>query len=192
MVLDGVPLQVQIGIVMNLKLLLSLMAAGVMINNPINQSSLVVVGSISKLKLLNFKLLEAGAHLTQWWITQVLEDGLKIVRQITLLSYLSKRLLAINGDSQMSHWGIKVQPFNQSPIIHEVVEEAEVALSNNQVVLALNAAKMVTWVETVLMVAAADNLEAKAVINADRKVIWVEIVLASSKLLMNLVAPQLN
>ena len=65
MVLDGVPLQVQIGIVMNLKLLLSLMAAGVMINNPINQSSLVVVGSISKLKLLNFKLLEAGAHLTQ-------------------------------------------------------------------------------------------------------------------------------
>ena len=192
MVLDGVPLQVQIGIVMNLKLLLSLMAAGVMINNPINQSSLVVVGSISKLKLLNFKLLEAGAHLTQWWITQVLEDGLKIVRQITLLSYLSKRLLAINGDSQMSHWGIKVQPFNQSPIIHEVVEEAEVALSNNQVVLALNAAKMVTWVETVLMVAAADNLEAKAVINADRKVIWVEIVPASSKILMNLVAPQLN
>ena len=65
MVLDGVPLQVQIGIVMNLKLLLSLMAAGVMINNPINQSSLVVVGSISKLKLLNFKLLKAGAHLTQ-------------------------------------------------------------------------------------------------------------------------------
>ena len=51
------------------------------------------------------------------------------------------------------------------------MEEAEVALNNNQVVLALNAAKMVTWVETVLMVAAADNLEAKAVINADRKVI---------------------
>ncbi len=92
----------------------------------------------------------------------------------------------------MSHWGVKVQPFNQSPIIHEVVEEAEVALNNNQVVLALNAAKMVTWVETVLMVAAADNLEAKAVINADRKVIWVEIVPASSKILMNLVAPQLN
>ena len=64
MVLDGEPPQVQIGIEMNLKLLLSLMAVGEMINKSINRSSLVVVGSISKLKVRNFKFLEAGDHLT--------------------------------------------------------------------------------------------------------------------------------
>ena len=64
MVLDGVPPQVQIGIEMNFKLLLSLMAVGEMINKSINRSSLVVVGSISKLKVRNFKFLEAGDHLT--------------------------------------------------------------------------------------------------------------------------------
>ena len=46
----------------------------------------------------------------------------------------------------------------------------------------INADRKVTWAETVLMLAEADNLESKDALNADKKVIWVEIVPASSKI----------